>query len=252
MNSQNNIIIFDIFEAVNINTKKDDNLDVVNRSSYAISFCTEGEIVYEQHGKKFVSNKNTVVILPKGGSYRVNRTKSGCFPLINFDCLFNFCDEILTFSINDVEDYLYDFERIRELLLIEDRKCEMFSILYHIFDKIFSDRTKAHILYPAINYIEKNFRDPSITNDTLASICNISEVYFRKIFVKKYGITPKQFIIDMRIKEAKRLLSEGALKVTAIAEECGFSNTFHFCRLFKQKIGMTPTEYCKENHYTFI
>ena len=37
------------------------------------------------------------------------------------------------------------------------------------------------------------------------------------------------------------------LKINAVAEHCGFSNQYHFCRLFKEKTGLTPTEYMKQN-----
>ena len=88
---------------------------------------------------------------------------------------------------------------------------------------------------------------PDITNKNLAEICNISEIYFRKLFLKAYGVTPKQYIIDTRIKRAKQFLSDGNLKVISVAEECGFSNQYHFSRIFKEKTGVTPTDYGKEN-----
>lgn len=80
----------------------------------------------------------------------------------------------------------------------------------------------------------------------LALKCNISEVYFRRIFTKHYNMTLKQFLIDIRINKSKQLLSEGALKINAIAVKCGFSNQYHFCRVFKEKTGLTPTEYMRQ------
>ena len=100
---------------------------------------------------------------------------------------------------------------------------------------------------PAIRYIESNYQSPGLSNAELAKECNISEVYFRKIFTETYKTTPKQFIVDIRINKAKQLLSDGFLKVGTVAELCGFSNQYHFCRLFKEKTGVTPTEYMKRN-----
>ncbi|MGN0556693.1 MAG: helix-turn-helix domain-containing protein [Acutalibacteraceae bacterium] len=51
----------------------------------------------------------------------------------------------------------------------------------------------------------------------------------------------------MRINKAKQLLSDGFLKVATVAERCSFSNQYHFCRLFNEKTGVTPTEYMKRN-----
>ncbi|MFQ9800805.1 MAG: helix-turn-helix domain-containing protein [Clostridia bacterium] len=46
-------------------------------------------------------------------------------------------------------------------------------------------------------------------------------------------------------KRAKSLLTNGTHTITSISEECGFSSLYHFCRVFKDKTGMTPTEYAK-------
>jgi len=51
----------------------------------------------------------------------------------------------------------------------------------------------------------------------------------------------------MRIQKAKSLLTNGTHTITAVSEECGFSSLYHFCRAFKEKTGMTPTEYAKDS-----
>ena len=99
-----------------------------------------------------------------------------------------------------------------------------------------------------IEYIEKNLSDPLLSNAQLAKQVGFSEVYLRKLFLKHYGTTPKQYILDIRLQKAKQLLAETPFSVTAVAEECGFSSVFHFCRAFKQKTGMTPSEFSKRYH----
>ena len=95
--------------------------------------------------------------------------------------------------------------------------------------------------------ISNNYGDATLTNASLAAKCNVSEVYFRKLFTRHFGISPKQFIIDLRIQKAKQLLAEGAWSVSVVSETCGFSNPYHFCRLFKKRTGITPSEYRKAN-----
>ena len=55
-----------------------------------------------------------------------------------------------------------------------------------------------------------------------------------------------------RSAEAKQLLAENALKIGAVAQQCGFSNSYHFCRLFKEKTALTPTEYRRQNRISKI
>ena len=53
--------------------------------------------------------------------------------------------------------------------------------------------------------------------------------------------------IAQTLTEAKQLLVDTTLAVTDISSACGFSSLYHFCRYFKNKTGMTPTEYAKQN-----
>jgi len=60
-------------------------------------------------------------------------------------------------------------------------------------------------------------------------------------------MTPRQFIIEIRINKAKQLLTDGTLKISAVAEKCGFTNQYHFTRVFKSRVGLTPSEYMKQS-----
>ncbi len=64
--------------------------------------------------------------------------------------------------------------------------------------------------------------------------------YYRHFF----DVTPKQDLIEARIVKAKTLLAYSAA-VKEVAANCGFENEYYFARVFKQKTGLTPTEYSK-------
>jgi transcriptional regulator GlxA family with amidase domain len=72
-------------------------------------------------------------------------------------------------------------------------------------------------------------------------------VYFRKRFKEHFGISPQQYVIDIRIQRAKQLLVEGSLSLSLIAESCGVTNQYHFSRLFKERTGLAPSEYRNKN-----
>ena len=103
------------------------------------------------------------------------------------------------------------------------------------------------ILYHAINYIKKNISNPELSNLLVSQNTNISEVYLRKLFAAKYNTSPKQYILDMRIQKAKHLLANSPYSITAIGTECGFSSLYIFSRCFKNRVGISPTEYAKNN-----
>lgn len=247
MNTLNKITITDIKQLFTVSSPRGRKEEIRNRKSYGLSFCYEGKITYEISGKKMVSDEKHAVILPKGRSYSLYGNKSGIFPVINFDCKDFLCDEVISLPIQSSDTYIKDFEKMKALSLFEENRAKMMSIFYNILHRLSTESSVHNVILPAIRYIESNYQNPKLSNAELAEQCNISEVYFRKIFTETYKTTPKQFIVDIRINKAKQLLSDGFLNIGAVAEECGFSNQYHFCRLFKEKTGFTPSEYLKRN-----
>ena len=88
--------------------------------------------------------------------------------------------------------------------------------------------------------------DESINIADVAHTLGISESYFRKVFTEQAGISPAQFINDIRLRRAKSLLSCSDKSITEIAFSCGFYDSSHMLRAFKQYEGMTPKEYRKK------
>lgn len=241
-----NIIVTEISGLLTVYSEKGRYDRMNNRRSYGLSLCTDGQITYIQNEKEYVSNHGCAVILPKGGTYGIRRDKTGYFPMINFDCLDFLCDTITVIPIQNANQLIADYEKIKKLFYFNGSRAQIFSIFYGMLHELCSDDIP-HELRGAVRLIRGDCCDPSLTNARLAAECNISEVYFRKLFTKHFGRSPKQFMIDLRIQKAKQLLSEGVISVSAISERSGFSNPYHFCRLFKQRTGITPSEYRKAN-----
>lgn len=82
--------------------------------------------------------------------------------------------------------------------------------------------------------------------DTLAEISaalGVSESYVHRCVKKLTGMTPKQYINHLRVRNAMRDLEYGNRNLSVIQELCGFHSASYFFRVFKQETGMTPTEY---------
>jgi len=241
-----NATVTDICDVYTVYSAKGRYEKMRDRRTYGLSLCADGQITYIQNGKKFISNTNVAVILPKGKSYDIHGDKAGSFPVINFDCLEYLCDEIQLIPIQNSKQMMADYERINKLFHFDGNRAQIFSIFYGMLHRLSFDNIP-YELKNAMQMIKNDYNDPSLTNARLADECNMSEVYFRKLFSKYFNTSPKQFVIDVRLQKAKQLLTEGVLNVSLISESCGFSNPYHFCRIFKQYTGMTPSEYRKEN-----
>lgn len=241
-----NIVITKILEACTVYSPNGRSEQMQNRKSYALTLCVNGQITYVQNGIKYISQPNTAVILPKGGNYLIRGDKAGFFPVINFECFEFLCDTIMVIPIQNAEQFIADFEEIKKLICFEGNHARIFSIFYGMLHRLSSDKLPT-LLENAIRVIGNEYGNPTLTNAQIANACQISEVYLRKLFSQYLATSPKQYIIDLRLQRAKQLLSEGALNVMNISESCGFSNPYHFCRIFKRHTGVTPSEYRKEN-----
>ena len=248
MMNLSDINLHEIESIYTVTSAKGRQENIIKRNTYGLSFCMSGQITYSHKGKNFISDSAHAIILPMGETYSLHGDKKGLFPLINFTCNDFLCNTMILIPIKHKETYIKDFEQMKSLFLFERNKAKVKSIFYNMIHKLSCESiAKSHVLAPALEFLEKNYSSDNITNKSLADLCNISEIYFRQLFKKQFAVTPKQYVIDVRIDKAKQLLSDGFMKIGAIAEECGFSNQYHFCRIFKSRIGMTPTEYMREN-----
>ncbi len=96
----------------------------------------------------------------------------------------------------------------------------------------------------AVAYIRENFTS-DISRDGLASHLDISPNYFSKLFAEYTGKKMNDYIIDLRIDEAMKLLRDTDRQIIDIAFAVGFNNLRTFNRAFSKNIAMTPQEYRK-------
>lgn len=93
-----------------------------------------------------------------------------------------------------------------------------------------------------IAYLNKRYTQP-VSLSEIASYTAMNEAAFCRYFKQETGKTFKQYILDMRIGYACKLLAAGRMNVSQISLECGFESTAHFNRIFKRLTDMAPTSY---------
>lgn len=97
-------------------------------------------------------------------------------------------------------------------------------------------------IYKAIRYMEENYNQAINIKDIAWSL-NMSESNFSLYFKKIVGISPKDYLKNIRLSKAKELLKEH--NVTEVAYSVGYENISYFIKLFKNKYGVTPKQYKK-------
>ena len=96
----------------------------------------------------------------------------------------------------------------------------------------------------ARDYLAAHYSE-AITLPSLAAALGISVSQLKRVFHEQIGQSMVRYLTALRIGEAKRLIREGNLTFTQIAERIGIESIYYFSNLFKKQTGMSPTEYEK-------
>ncbi len=122
-------------------------------------------------------------------------------------------------------------------MLVEVRKSEFFPDTQ---DKnALDERIRA--------YIDSNIYS-DISLDIMAEHFGITKMHIIRVFKRKFGITPMQYLIEKKISVAKNLLCGTVMPIKEIASLLRYSNTQHFSSSFKNATGVTPNKYRQAKH----
>ncbi|GMK41780.1 DNA-binding response regulator [Paenibacillus sp. CCS19] len=94
----------------------------------------------------------------------------------------------------------------------------------------------------AIQYIKSHFNE-DLSLERVAAVVYLNPVYFSQLFKQKTGQGYKEFVIQLRLEQAKRLLHNPSLKLADIAEKIGYQDLRHFSQQFRKRFNATPSEY---------
>lgn len=97
-------------------------------------------------------------------------------------------------------------------------------------------------LIPALKFMQQAFhRGPTLVE--IAKQVELSPFHFHRRFTELLGLTPKQYLLECQIHEAKTQLLSRVKDLAVIARDCGFAHQSHFTSRFKQATGLTPTRW---------
>ena len=125
----------------------------------------------------------------------------------------------------------------------------LFSLLNDLINAM-PDQADLHMGYnphinKAIKYIYENLDSP-INIEQLAHKCDLSKSYFHKAFKESTGLTPNNFILNLKINRCKQLLHLTGMSIGEIAESVGFYDCVYFSYVFKRITKMSPSQYRKK------
>lgn len=150
------------------------------------------------------------------------------------------------FEIMTQESYGYEVrvrERLSEMMLL---LCEHREELA-VFAGEFSGRTRREMdrIRAMLTFVQTHYDQP-LQVDQIADSASVSRRECLRLFRRVLDTSPMRYVTDLRIGQAKRLLSETGLPLLAVANRCGFSDESYFIKVFRERTGVTPAKFRKQ------
>ena len=218
---------------------------------WEIIYNTEGEGLYDIENKLYsFSDGNIIVIPPNTLHYKYSEGFYSDIYLQVSDLPFK---DI--YWVNDDADNT--FKTLIEMCYRIFHKqgsnyTDIINSLWETMLRILINLKENHTVHPQIeefkNLLINHISDPEFKIHSELSRINYSTDHFRRLFKSETGFTPTAYLQNLRINYAKLLLQNKnipRLEINDIAYMCGFYDQRYFGRLFKNKVGLTPTEFCK-------
>lgn len=238
---------FNISGVLELNQEKNYTVNK-GRTFSALSFRLTSDAILKTESEEYYVSDNFISFIPAGIDYdRISK----------FDKLIAVHFDFIDYMPNKIELFLPENSYVISKLFCEVLDCwskrdigyryKCKALVYEIFAECYAQNFKANMydskIQNSINYITENYRSKSFSIKEASAKSFMSEVYFRKLFKEEYGISPKKYVIELRIHHAADLISSGYYSLKEVSDLCGYNDYKHFSTEFKRLMGVSPFEY---------
>lgn len=225
---------------------------VEDRKNHGFIFKIKGYADYLFGDKRVRLNEGEMIFLPKGSSYEyVTHTQDkNLYTSINFEADFD-NREVGVYSLNNFNGANYMAQSFSELWNFGDLsdKFKCISIFYDLMSYVSKiehlrsrDKRKYALIEPAVEYLKKHIYKSSFKIDNLHLLCGISDTYFRKIFMSRFNMSPREYVVAERISYAKSIIDSGDFEtIKEVSELVGYNDSLYFSKAFKKMYGYSPS-----------
>lgn len=227
-----------------------------NRNACDLVYLCSGESITYFDGKKIHRKENSVMFLPKkqNGEHFVKTIH----PTEYIDIIFNteppldaeaamlncksdkeigkLFEKIYNTWVGKKDNYHYIcMATLYELIVLLRRK-----------EKNYTSKSKQDKIQKGVDYLHTVYFEKDIDYSLPSELCNMSYSYFKRLFLKIYGIPPVQYVAQLKLNCAKELLTSGMYTVSDVASRVGYHDVYYFSKSFKKNFGITPSEFIKK------
>lgn len=223
--------------------------EILNRPSHAFVYKLSGQTVYNFEKQTVTLSQGQTLFIPANTSYTFYKTSPGNSRYL----LINFQADIQQAAPEKYRgDFRHIFERAQNFYVLHTAAdvyratallYELLAVLWENEQAGYANATRLNRLDPAVNYIRTAIFDPQLRIGAVHQLCGMSDVYFRKLFTARFGISPKKYVLTKRLSHAKALLDHGEYgSIHEIALLSGFEDPLYFSKVFRKTYGYAPSE----------
>lgn len=222
---------------------KTGRFDVKERRFAALSFRLSGTGTFEIFGKQLLSAPGDVLFLPANMPYRVEYSNNSEIIAVHLEqCNYTDAESIRLRNAAPTEArFLQLLEAWNGKRSVNQAK----SILYDLLEKIAEDQMQSlgdAPFFDCVSYMDAHFCEPALTVERICKERFISASTLQRKFYGHFGISPKQYLLKLRMNRALELLLNNELSVKDVAFACGFSDEKYFSRAFCKRYGYPPSQ----------
>lgn len=211
------------------------------RTYWLFHFVVSGKGIFQINNKRYVLSSGMMFVIPPFTEtyYEADSREPWEYIWVGFT-------GTPPLQLNDfyhIPGALRIFQHMKACHELHNGKTEfMLAQLWELFSFLMEEnRTKEDPVDTVLNLIHSQYMTP-LTVQQMADSVHLERTYFSKIFSEKLGISPRQYLIEHRMKQAKTFLSLG-YSVTTTAFSIGYSDIYIFSKIFKQRFGESPSCY---------
>ncbi|MCI5700120.1 MAG: AraC family transcriptional regulator [Lachnospiraceae bacterium] len=118
----------------------------------------------------------------------------------------------------------------------------LLSKIYELFLLLNDKKTENEYVEQALHYISTHYME-DITVEKIAKLLNIDRRHLGRLFLAQTGITPKEYLINVRLQNAANLLRNTSYSAAEVSRLVGYSDYCSFFKIFKKRYGVTPSDF---------
>ncbi|MBQ3054349.1 MAG: helix-turn-helix transcriptional regulator [Clostridia bacterium] len=225
----------------------------VSNTNYTMIYVTKGTLFLQSADKRYEVSPGHILFIPPEtvyGSYKLSKA-----PVTFYWCKFTLSETgigtkyRLKNLVNASSSYVTNpiikeiFSNAQSGASEEYLSFLLLTLLYSFTNG--SNKIEKHTkdnFKKILSYIDENISS-SLSASDIANHFGYNSAYFSRLFMKKTGVSPMEYIKRQRIFMAKELLMRPYDSVRDIGVACGYTDEKYFARLFKKAEGITPTQY---------